>query len=821
MSCVGDGVVALLTVSYSLNGGGSGSVTVQSTDPVATQTLAIQQALNQVANNPLLTGGTVTLSAGTFTVQPGLGASGADGVLRIGSNTTLLGAGEGLTVIKMADGFNQTVTGIIRTDSGTTLADGTFKTTHDVTISGLTIDGNKAGNPTGSVDGFYCGPKPNSSQVDDHITLSHVTVQNCSRYGFDPHEQTTNLSFENCTATGNKDGFTVDDCSLVAITNCAASGNTRHGFNIVTGSHDVTLTNCTATGNAQSGIVIQTGNNEIRDWTHNVTVIGGVASGNGATGLTVRQADGILINGLDLSGQVPTLRALVEGTQLNADHAAQSVGAQIGVDLIGVTSSGGVALTTANGLTVKNYLQEFIPASGTDLTDVDDRYILTSNVRYGATGPTTTATPTGTNTTGATLWTYHLHDDANLADNVAGTTADDFMAAGAGNDTVDGGAGDDTLHGADGNDNLSGGDGIDTLEGNAGNDTLYGGAGIDAMIGGIGSDTLVGNADVFAQESDTLDGGFGDDIIYGEYTDAIIGGKGYDVLYAVNDFGWTIDLGATGIEWFQAGFGNDVIIAANQSVAVTVFAGGGDDSVTGSAFADQLWASAGNDTLIGGSGDDMLFGDTGADNLSGGDGNDRLYVDNTDTSFNGGAGFDAAYITAGAGMSINLATTNVEWIADYAGGNDTLNGAALTVDMTAYAGGGDDVVTGGSGNDFLWGEGGNNTLTGNGGNDTLVGGIGADILTGGTGIDTIYMNSGGGSDGVLDRVVLTAGWGTNFVFDFTHGEDKIDLSALGTNFAALSIANVSGHAYIHIGVGTDLIVVANNSGLLTATDFIF
>jgi Ca2+-binding RTX toxin-like protein len=143
----------------------------------------------------------------------------------------------------------------------------------------------------------------------------------------------------------------------------------------------------------------------------------------------------------------------------------------------------------------------------------------------------------------------------------------------------------------------------------------------------------------------------------------------------------------------------------------------------------------------------------------------------------------------------------------------------MTVDMTAYAGGGNDIITGGSGNDFLWGEADTDTISGGVGGDTLVGGTGADVLTGGGGIDNIYLNSGGGSDGALDRVVFTAGWGTDFVFDFVHGEDKIDLSSFGTNFAALNITNSFGHA--HVTIGTDLIAVANNGGLLDANDFLF
>ena len=381
--------------------------------------------------------------------------------------------------------------------------------------------------------------------------------------------------------------------------------------------------------------------------------------------------------------------------------------------------------------------------------------------------------------------------------------------------------GDNTFTIGFGADELAGSAAADLMLGGGGDDRMFGNAGSDRLLGGDGGDTLVGNSDIFAQESDILDGGNGNDTIYGEFTDTIIGGGGQDFLYEVNSFGWSIDLGATGIEWMFADFGNDTINASTQTASVEIYGSGGIDTITGSAQGDLLWAGVGNDVVVGGGGDDMLFGDLGADSLSGGDGNDRLYVDSTDTVINGGAGTDAVYITSGPGMLLNMQTSAIEFVADYAGGNDTLNGAGLTIDMTAYAGGGSDLITGGSGSDFLWGESGADTITGNGGGDTLVGGTGADVLTGGLGTDVLYMNSGGGTDGALDRVVFGAGWGTDFVFDFVHGEDKLDLTAFGTSFGALTITNSSGHAYVHIGAGTDLIAVANNGGLLTAGDFLF
>ena len=175
------------------------------------------------------------------------------------------------------------------------------------------------------------------------------------------------------------------------------------------------------------------------------------------------------------------------------------------------------------------------------------------------------------------------------------------------------------------------------------------------LNGGDGNDTLVGNADVFASEPDTLNGGNGNDTLLGEFTDTVNGGAGTDFLYAVNSNPWSIDLGATSIEWMSAGFGNDTIDASTQTAGVTVYASGGDDVVTGSNFDDFLWGGVGNDTLTGGAGNDLLFGDLGADSLSGGAGDDTIYADSADTLIDGGTGHDVLYWTEDVAANFDMA----------------------------------------------------------------------------------------------------------------------------------------------------------------------
>jgi hypothetical protein len=100
-----------------------------------------------------------------------------------------------------------------------------------------------------------------------------------------------------------------------------------------------------------------------------------------------------------------------------------------------------------------------------------------------------------------------------------------------------------------------------------------------------------------------------------------------------------------------------------------------------------------------------------------------------------------------------------------------------------------------------------------------VGGTGIDTLTGGIGVDTLYANSGNGADSALDTFVFTAGWGTDFVYDFENGTDKFNMTALGTNFAALTVTTVGAHAQVSFGGNTFIVVGA--AGQIDAGDFLF
>ncbi len=75
--------------------------------------------------------------------------------------------------------------------------------------------------------------------------------------------------------------------------------------------------------------------------------------------------------------------------------------------------------------------------------------------------------------------------------------------------------------------------------------------------------------------------------------------------------------------WYNGGSGDDeVIVARNVPVPVTLRGGPGNDVLVGGAGNDKLIGGAGNDTLIGRAGNYALYGGPGDDKLMGGPGED-------------------------------------------------------------------------------------------------------------------------------------------------------------------------------------------------------
>lgn len=136
----------------------------------------------------------------------------------------------------------------------------------------------------------------------------------------------------------------------------------------------------------------------------------------------------------------------------------------------------------------------------------------------------------------------------------------------------------------------------------------------------------------------------------------------------------------------------------------------GDDTLTGSVFANNIVALGGNDVLYGLDNSDILNGGTGADTMYGGLGNDKYIVDDAGDIVTELA--DEGTDTVESSITYTL-TDNVE--------NLTL------VNIGAINGTGNDL---------------DNIITGNNWNNQLAGGAGDDILDGRTGADTLLGGTG-------------------------------------------------------------------------------
>ncbi|PMY52681.1 MULTISPECIES: M10 family metallopeptidase C-terminal domain-containing protein [Pseudomonas] len=596
-------------------------------DGITDDTAAIQRAIDAAA---AAGGGQVYVPTGTYIVSGGVEPS--DGCLMLKSNVYLYGDGMGATTVKVADGSDTKITGVIRSAYG--------EETHDFGVSKLTIDGNRD-NTTGKIDGWFNGYIPGQAGYDSNVTLDSVEIKDCSGYGFDPHEQTVNMVIKNSVSHGNGlDGFVADFLSNSTFENNVAYDNDRHGFNVVTSTHDFTLTNNVAYNNGGNGIVVQRGSENIPS-PSNITITGGEVYGNGAEGVLIKMSSEVTVSGVDI-------------------HDNTSAGVRIygsnHVELID---------NTLNSNSLGNPVPEIIIQSYNDTLGVSGKYyngsdnIIQSNI-----------------ITGGNLSTYGVAErnedgtdrNAIIGNTISHTSNGATLVYGDGSYvsdtvpmiTVQGTAGNDTLLGSASSEIFYGVAGNDTINGGAGDDILVGGVGIDKLTGGTGADTFR-----FATQSDSYrnaTASFDDTITDFDVTlDKIdLAGLGFTGLG--NGHGGTLQVSysastnRTYIKDYDAdASGNrfELILSGNLASTLTasnfifnrVLAGtSGNDSLLGSDSADTLLGLAGNDSLSGGAGDDKLDGGAGMDTLTGGAGADTFVFSNRLDSYRN-------YNTGGANLA--------------------------------------------------------------------------------------------------------------------------------------------------------------------------
>ncbi|WP_338923396.1 putative Ig domain-containing protein [Pseudomonas silesiensis] len=596
-------------------------------DGITDDTAAIQSAIDAAA---AAGGGQVYMPTGTYIVSGGEEPS--DGCLMLKSNVYLYGDGMGETNVKVADSSDTKITGVIRSAYG--------EETHDFGVSNLTIDGNRD-STTGKVDGWFNGYIPGQEGYDSNVTLDSVEIKDCSGYGFDPHEQTVNMVIKNSVSHGNGlDGFVADFLSDSTFENNVAYDNDRHGFNVVTSTHDFSLTNNVAYNNGGNGIVVQRGSEDIPS-PSNITITGGQVYGNGAEGVLIKMSSAVTVSDVDI-------------------HDNASAGIRVyGSNHVEIIDN------TLNNNSLGNPVPEIIIQSYDDTLGVSGKYFNGSD-----------NTIQGNIISGSDLSTYGVAErnedgtdrNAIIGNTISHTSKGATLVYGDGSyvsatvpmTSVQGTAGNDTLSGSAASEIFYGGAGNDTINGGAGDDILVGGAGIDKLTGGTGADTFR-----FAAQSDSYRNAttsFDDTILDFDVTQDKIDLAGLGFTGLGNGRGGTLQVSysasndRTYLKDYDAdASGNrfELILSGNLASTLTasnfifnrvVSGTSGSDSLLGSDSADTLLGLAGNDSLSGGAGDDKLDGGAGMDTLTGGTGADTfVFSDRLDSYRN--------YNTGGVNLS--------------------------------------------------------------------------------------------------------------------------------------------------------------------------
>ena len=340
-----------------------------------------------------------------------------------------------------------------------------------------------------------------------------------------------------------------------------------------------------------------------------------------------------------------------------------------------------------------------------------------------------------------------------------------------------------------------------------------------ALLGGSSGNASVG--------ADTVSGGAGNDVIYGDVVNAdhllpantsgtwaagLQAGDGLAILRAYLES--TLGHAPTGDELSRYIRANAFELAPAgdpRGAADTLNGGAGSDLLFGQGGDDRLSGDAGNDVLVGGTGNDTLTGGSGADIFvfQKGEGNDTI------TDFSKAEGDVIVKVESGSG-SFGTITGGDEsatyTVADILQGHNVQggNGSAhllvgAGVDGSHQSVGGepfDNVLKGGDQGDVIYGGAGNNYLSGGAGNDHLIGGSGDDILVGGAGDDTLA--GGGGADTFVFSLSDSPNGTTDTITDFKGAEGDV-----------LRFENVFSVDVAQSGANTQL--TAYYAGLMTQT----
>ncbi len=256
-------------------------------------------------------------------------------------------------------------------------------------------------------------------------------------------------------------------------------------------------------------------------------------------------------------------------------------------------------------------------------------------------------------------------------------------------------------------------------------------------------------------ETDTTDGGAGNDLLTGTVGDDQL--RGFDGDDTIE--------GGAGNDTMDGGAGNDTLSYASATAAITVSLALTTAQNTGGAGIDtvsnfeNLIGGAGNDSLTGNAGNNFIDGRAGTDTaiFSGTQAQSRIGVRDGTVIVSGADGVDTLTqieeLKFGAAAAVSIGSLGVvdELALVLTGGvssyvlPDIYSGPVPTLQYQVLGTNAGDVGIGTSRNDFFNLFGSDDALDAGAGNDVLDGGTGSNFLTGGAGIDTFFLDGRGGT----------------------------------------------------------------------------
>ncbi|MBO9497254.1 hypothetical protein J7438_24675, partial [Thalassotalea sp. G20_0] len=392
-------------------------------------------------------------------------------------------------------------------------------------------------------------------------------------------------------------------------------------------------------------------------------------------------------------------------------------------------------------------------------------------------------------------------------DTLLGEDGSDQLFGGDQNDDLSGGGGNDQLFGDSGNDTLNGDWGDDTLHGGSGDDELTDLTGNNTLYGGEGNDKLSGRGHLFGNEGDDtlkgsglLAGGEGHDVITGQSGSTLRGDTGNDTLI-VDSQPWERGVLST----LEGGAGDDTIYGGFTDDEYLFNLGDGADRVIerrlGEAYSNY---DASFDVLRFGEGiavSDLSYARRGYHMvISHSNGSDQITIENwfrepTEHFKINSFEFADGTILSDADLEEQVVTYgtdgNDQTMIGYRDHHDEIHAGAG--DDKVWGRAGNDVIHGDAGDDYLDGESGDDRLFGGDGNDQLRGEGGNDTLIGGAGRDTYVWAVGDGADVIDNRggqgLLLLQGGATPESLDFSRDGDDLLIAMKDQTGQSIRIKN--------------------------------